>query len=214
MPHQKEWERALVHHCAETLAGLKPASLLCLRSDALLQSQDAVDYGNAQFNRFGIRFFALGRCRKAERILIYREERLNAWLHKGDVRKALEVFGYDCSLPPATDIVTAGSVPQNHYPLVGSLLQQLLCRMTQCPSISDEIGLFLGYPVEDVISYAKDRGRNAYAMRGYWRVYHNPSEARKTFEAFHACRQCWLAALQNGDDLFRLLDAVACPVPA
>jgi hypothetical protein len=46
-----------------------------------------------------------------------------------------------------------------------------------------EIGLFLGYPPEDVRGFIQDRGRSALAS-GYWKVYGNVVEAKQTFKKF------------------------------
>lgn len=46
-----------------------------------------------------------------------------------------------------------------------------------CPH---EIGLFLGYPLDDVKSFIKNKGKNCICCR-YWKVYHHPEQAQKTF---------------------------------
>jgi hypothetical protein len=46
-----------------------------------------------------------------------------------------------------------------------------------------EIGLFLGYPPEDVEGFIRNEGRSALAC-GYWKVYGDVRRARKTFRLF------------------------------
>jgi hypothetical protein len=41
-----------------------------------------------------------------------------------------------------------------------------------------EIGLFLGYPPEDVAAFIENDGKN-YACRTHWKVYHEPDAARE-----------------------------------
>jgi hypothetical protein len=41
-----------------------------------------------------------------------------------------------------------------------------------------EIGLFLGYPPEDVAAFIANDGKN-YACRTHWKVYHEPETARR-----------------------------------
>ena len=50
-----------------------------------------------------------------------------------------------------------------------------------------EIGLFLGYPPEDVLKYYVKKGKD-YLFSGYWKVYTNPEKAIKTFELYDECR--------------------------
>jgi hypothetical protein len=50
-----------------------------------------------------------------------------------------------------------------------------------------EIGLFLGYPVEDVLGFVEHRGRN-YKLCGYWKVYGDVERAKMCFRQYDACR--------------------------
>jgi hypothetical protein len=47
-----------------------------------------------------------------------------------------------------------------------------------CAEFPHEIGLFLGYPPEDVKSFIENDGKN-YACRTHWKVYHEPDAARE-----------------------------------
>ena len=46
-----------------------------------------------------------------------------------------------------------------------------------------EIGIFLGYPPEDVAGFIRYRGERSLAA-GYWKVYGNVRQAQKTFKRF------------------------------
>lgn len=46
-----------------------------------------------------------------------------------------------------------------------------------------EVGLFLGYPPEDVRAFIDNEGRGA-KLTGYWKVYGNEDEARKVFSSY------------------------------
>ena len=49
-----------------------------------------------------------------------------------------------------------------------------------------EIGLFLGYPYEDVIGFIKNKGKN-YTYCGYWKTYGDPEISKKKFQQFQKC---------------------------
>jgi hypothetical protein len=46
------------------------------------------------------------------------------------------------------------------------------------PEFPHEIGIFLGYPPEDVTAFIENDGKN-YACRTHWKVYHEPDAARE-----------------------------------
>jgi hypothetical protein len=49
------------------------------------------------------------------------------------------------------------------------------------PEFPHEIGIFLGYPPEDVTAFIENDGKN-YACRTHWKVYHEPDAAREICE--------------------------------
>ena len=48
-------------------------------------------------------------------------------------------------------------------------------------SFPHEIGVILGYPLEDVKGYMENGGQKC-LLNGYWKVYNNPEEAKRKFE--------------------------------
>jgi hypothetical protein len=61
------------------------------------------------------------------------------------------------------------------------------------PGFPHEVGVFLGYPLEDVISFSAGKP-SPYACPGYWKVYHRPEKAERTFIYMDAAR---LYAMRN-----------------
>lgn len=59
-------------------------------------------------------------------------------------------------------------------------------RIRQLEDFPHEIGLFLSYPIEDVLGFIENRGKN-YILNGYWKVYGNEEEARKSFFKYRKC---------------------------
>ena len=51
-----------------------------------------------------------------------------------------------------------------------------------------ELGLLLGYPLADVVGFIKHKGKN-FLCSGYWKVYENAEEAKKTFERYRKVRR-------------------------
>lgn len=207
------FEQAIVQHGAETLAGFKPASLLCWEADEG-EIEKILAYGTREYQRFDVHFCLLGKCGNAHRILIYRAHLLTKWILRPDVSHALHNLGYRYANenPPVqtTAKTSAAGTAMKKEEFLTYLLFQLRERICLSPTLPDEIGLFLGYPVKDVLRFMEDHGQSAYPLRGSWRVYHHPKKAEATFHAFRACRQCWLHALQEGSSLPQVMNRL-CP---
>jgi hypothetical protein len=69
------------------------------------------------------------------------------------------------------------------YP-VGSGLESCLAylagRFSDPARFPHEVGIFLGYPIEDVIAFCTGI-LSPYDCRGYWKVYHRPEKAKRAF---------------------------------
>jgi hypothetical protein len=58
-----------------------------------------------------------------------------------------------------------------------------------------EVGLFLGYPVDDVLGFVKHKGKN-YKLCGYWKVYGDVDQAKRCFRRYDECRERLRAAFR------------------
>lgn len=60
-----------------------------------------------------------------------------------------------------------------------------------------EVGLILGYPLEDVCGFIKNGGRGAVAV-GAWKAYGNAAEAQRRWDELSQCRQSIIRNYANG----------------
>ena len=60
-----------------------------------------------------------------------------------------------------------------------------------------EIGILLGYPVDDVMGFLENQGKN-YAYCGYWKVYKNVEQAKRQFAAYDQVREAAVLNVLNG----------------
>ncbi len=67
-----------------------------------------------------------------------------------------------------------------------------------------EIGLFLGYPVEDVVSFIASAGAQSVSV-GQWKVYHNNDRAQKQFEVMKRWEDELLNRFNTGSSFKELL---------
>lgn len=79
-----------------------------------------------------------------------------------------------------------------------------LAQYITSPDVTELIGLFLGYPPEDVIGFNEHKGKN-YLISKYWKVYSNAEEAERMFKQYDKCITSLCNHLNNGTkikDLF------------
>ena len=87
------------------------------------------------------------------------------------------------------------------------MLSHLKKRLSQSEGFPHEIGLFLGYPPEDVRGFIENETRN-YKFTGYWKVYGDEERSRALFDKFERCTRCYLASWARGTGVERLALAV------
>ena len=80
----------------------------------------------------------------------------------------------------------------------------LLERRISCGSFPHEIGIFLGYPLDDVLGFIENKGENC-LFCGFWKVYSEPERARRTFEKYVYCRSFLCNKIAGGLDLYRAM---------
>ena len=189
------FEELLGFHCAPVLMGEKPANLVsvsktrgnedaascsCLSDASPTEHVPALikEYTSA-FAGEGIRVEILCNCARHYMVLVYRPDRLTEYLKSPRVAELLWKDGY----PKGGDL--------------SCMLELLKMRFAAKRDFPHEIGLFLGYPVEDVVGFRKHKGSN-YKMCGYWKVYGDVAYARETFARFDQCRSYLLGQLKAG----------------
>lgn len=168
----------LIEHSAPTLAGIKCASLISL---ARLDSKENLP--GKELRRKGLSFMAIRTITGKHLLLVYREKKLMRALEDAKAEKILKQLGYDTSSLKAS---------LNH------LLERF--QKESCPH---EVGLFLGYPAEDVEGFIRDGGKNP-MLSGLWKVYSSVDRAIKLFSMYARCRDIYRAMYRSGTSIARL----------
>lgn len=186
----KSFEAALVEYCAPTLAGMKPANLFFYRSRGCRAVCDSVAGWSKKLEPYGISVRILKECGRGPDFLIYvcREAWLGRILSDRMTRAFLQALGYRFS---------GGGE---------DLLAQLSRRLCLEEEFPHEVGVFLGYPLFDVVSFIENGGRNC-AFSGYWKAYDNPLGARKRSEQYRKCTVIYKRMFENGTPIQRLIVA-------
>lgn len=184
------FEEALIEHCSPTLAGVKPASLFrfCPRDSAPFARRFLAL--RQQFAARGLRLVILKGCRRTGSYLLYlyRERDLAEVLGRREHRDFLCAMGY-----------TPWEAP-------GDCLRQLAARLCLEEEFPHEIGIFLGYPLDDVKGFIRHKGRD-YTFCGCWKCYGDPQAARRRFERYRRCTAVLRRRYAEGTPITQLIAA-------
>lgn len=173
-------EELIVRHCAPTLANLKTGSLfVCPITDrpSFFSSLRSL---NELLVPKGLRALPLRIREYSALVYLYRPSRLKKDLEDPAAIKILQDHGYSC---------------------YGRCLPKLIERIRSSEEFPHEIGLFLGYPPEDVQGFLDHRPCKC---SGCWKVYGDENKAKKTFDLYKKCERVYCQQLARGIDIKRL----------
>lgn len=177
-------EQALVTHCSPTLARLKPGSMFAVADAdgaALFREMRAL---NHLLRPKGVELTVLRRRGETVLLYLYRPRELRAILEAGAVRDFLGRCGYGEFSPQAA-------------------LRVLRARLRADAEFPHEVGVFLGYPLSDVVAFVQNGGRNC-LLCGPWKVYSNACEAARSFARLRKCKEVYGRLFRLGCPLSRL----------
>lgn len=177
-------EMGVVTNCAPTLAGMKSASLFNYRYTSRAVTERELNDINGKLNARGVYVEALLWRSETVLIYVYRKTFLERDLRQQGAKRLLVTYGYqDCD--------------------VESCLIRLKERLSGYDCFPHEIGLFLGYPLEDVVGFILHKGRDC-KLCGLWKVYGNVSETGKLFEKLKKCSDIYKRVFQEGRSITQM----------
>ena len=188
MSSEESFEYLMGLHAAPMLVGPKPASLVSFKKSrfgdfyALLASYEAC------FSCKGISFCPLAEGEEYVMILFYRSCALEKSLNSKKVRALLDRYGYE------------------KMSSLQELLSELKKRIQKRMTFPHEIGLFLGYPPEDVQGFIENKG-HSFVYSGYWKVYANEVETRRLFDFYTDCTHEFCSKLEEGISFSEIMQA-------
>ena len=177
------FDELVIRQGAPTLAGLKTGCLftwVCPSREELLGQLRRT---NGQLRAKGLMLLPLGHVKERVLLYLYRPERL-----KEDL---------------ASDGEAAALLRELGYGREENRIVQLIRRLRKSGEFPHEIGLFLGYPPEDVAGFIENRGACC-KCSGTWKVYGDPEEAQLRFRRFRSCTDCYLRQTRSGKTLSEL----------
>ena len=173
---QSKLSEQIIKHCSPTLASLKSGNIFWAPYENLKDMMREIKSLNQRLSAKGIKIIPLRYSGKRCLLYVFRPAALRRDLADEQSFKILKESGYKCCEP-------------------GKCIGRLLERLNSSEQFPHEIGLFLGYPPEDVCGYIRDKGKCP-KCTGHWQVYGDENSALAKFESFNRCTRifCKMAA--------------------
>ena len=178
-------EELIVKMCAPTLAGLKTGSMFSASYRSETKVKAELRRLNGLLEPKGLVIMPLRFSGGTVLLYVGRRQALERDLNEPRAEAMLKKLGYPC-----------GSA-QN-------CLLHLMRRMRTSRGFPHEVGLFLGYPPEDVLGFVRNRAKN-YKAVGLWKVYGDTQRAQQQFEACRKCTEESIGRFKSGVSFEQLI---------
>lgn len=177
-------EKMIVDYCAPTLAKMKTANMFNYKYTTVEELQDEIATANQKLNEKDVFVEILKIAERRALVYVYRKQLLEADLAKAGVKTLLAQYGY-----------------LNFE--MAECLEMLRKHLRETDCFPHEIGVFLGYPLEDVIGFIKHGGKNCKHC-GIWKVYSNECETRQLFAKFRKCTEIYARVFTEGRPIAKM----------
>ena len=184
-------EELIIKHCSPTLAGLKSGSMFSVTFDGSEEMVRVLKELNGVLRNKGLRAVPFKKSETRYIVYIYRIAHLIKDLKSPRAEKILRSRGYE----------------------VGNLagcLSELARRIRAGKEFPHEIGLFLGYPPEDVSGFIEYKCGEGSCNRepkctGCGRVFGDKEKAERKFNQFKKCTKVYSEVYKQGRSLDKLI---------
>lgn len=177
-------EEIVVRHCSPTLAGMKTGNIFSYSFANDEEMRKSMRNWNGILGSKGIRVLPLRFQNNRALVYVYRISRLSKDFKESCVRNLLKERGYETEAP-------------------GRCVVQLIKKINSSGEFPHEIGLFLGYPPEDVCGFIENGAADC-KLIGTWKVYGDEEKARRTFEKYRKCTYVYSTLIAEGKSVERL----------
>lgn len=177
-------EGIIIRNCSPTLAGIKPGNMFACSYETIRELQEDMRQINRILTPKGIRALLLRHEKGRALIYVFRPRDLTKMLKNQMAVELLQRMGYrDIRLEPC--------------------ICQLMGRIQESAEFPHEVGLFLGYPPEDVCAFIENKGCNPKCV-GCWKVYGDAEAAQKTFDKYRKCTDIYCSQWEKGQSMEQL----------
>ena len=181
-------EELLISQCSPTMAGLKTGNLFNCPMNSKQELNESIRRLNKRIVPCGVRILPIKYMGDRALIYMYRPKKLREDLADKTAQKILS---------------------DKSYPVENSdrCVAELIKRVNADKTFPHEIGLFLGYPSEDVNGFIENGAKKAKCV-GNWKVYGDEEAAKKKFALYKKCTLQYKKAYSKHNSFDRLV--VSC----
>lgn len=177
-------EELLVRHCSPTLAGMKTGSVFTCPFENVQEMRRDVRQLNGVLGKKGLRVLPLRFQNRRALIYVYRPSKLSQDLRDRTAGRLLQERGYMLRTPELC-------------------IRHLIRRLNRNAEFPHELGLFLGYPPEDVCGFIENKAEGC-KCAGCWKVYGDAASAQRTFAKYKKCTRVYCEQWAKGRPVERL----------
>lgn len=178
---EKRLFRYLVKELAPVLCGVKPTLLICFSKSSIVDKSNFFDIWNDSSNELTrdlpLEYIILKKSHCGVQVLFYDRVQLAAILADEKIRNFLNENGYtqclsiECFLLVLKNKFESGTFPH-------------------------EIGVFLGYPLKDVLGFIENGPQEAVAC-GRWKVYGDACDSLSLMQSYELAENLFKLYFQN-----------------
>ena len=180
------FEEAMIRYASPTLAGIKTGALFSYMHKSIKKLMKQISTFNKKYIQKGLRLIPLRWNDQSALLYIYRPNLLEKAFHCQQARCLLKDCGYTCA-------------NKEHC------IIHLMKRLNQSSNFPHEIGIFLGYPIEDVIGFIENKAKGE-KMIGTWKVYGDVDEAKKKFAQYDHLTSRFMEMFHEGKTLEEIVE--------
>ena len=163
------------YHCAPVILGIKPSNTMVLAEKELELIKECLK--NTEID-----LYTLGNSGEKKFVMAYRDSLLKQRLNDFEVVPYMEKMGY-------SEKTVIGKLER-----LKARYEYYCCNKRDFPH---EIGVFLNYPIQDIIDY-QQKGTRQCILSGYWQVFSNKEKAERIFQQYDCARNILIGSLKNG----------------
>ncbi|WP_270819728.1 DUF3793 family protein [[Eubacterium] hominis] len=183
---ESEFEELLAMYCAPVLKFKKIANMFHVNREQFIHLNKLIKIFKSKLQKFEIDFYLFQIDSQLITVYVYRKKALLLHLSNSTIKLFLAKYGY----PLSNDLA--------------ELFKYLNYRLNSENGYPHEIGIFLGFPLNDVKGFILNYP--CYHV-GYWKVYSNVENAIQLFKQFDKCRDELLNGIYSGRRIENLLMA-------
>lgn len=178
------FNQMMIHFCSPAICKIKPANIFFIKAKDF--SVTLFDEWKENLLKHGIKIICGNLSEKTVYVFVYNPE----WERKILSNKIIQTY--------------LSSKNYSDFKNINSVINKIINRMKNKTGFPHEIGIILGYPIEDVICFEKNQGKNC-KYCGCWKSYTDVEKARQSLCDYKDCQILCMKWLNEGYTISQII---------